>query len=178
MRKLIAVSALAMLASCADTPSAPIMRPSASEAVLVRSSSAKLSSTDPYWTAVPYLTNEIVDSLPVSLSTFGSDPESITDVQFESIGLQLVSPTNEVVYEGDGEYVEFAIAQGWGGSGGGGGGGGGDPEMMSFDEEGGDYCEELYDRISGRCRRLVIRRARAACWVGAMAVYAACRAAE
>lgn len=148
MRKLFAVPALAILVSCADAPSAPIMRSTASEAVLVRGSSARLSSTDPYWTAVPYLTNEIVDSLPVSISTFGSNPESVTDVQFESIGLQLVSPTNEVVYEGDGEYVEFAIAQGWGGSGGGGGGGGGDPERMSFGEEGGDYCDELYDKIT------------------------------
>ncbi len=166
--------AFVAFSACAEPSVAP--NPSAS-ASIHRRSLASLESPDAFAVAVQYVGVDVVEALPVPIAQFAANEEAITDAQFEAIGAQMVDSNEEAVYQDDGIFVEWVINQG-----GGSGGGGGDEEMMSAGfavasaDDSFGTCEDLYERITKRCGRIITGKGRAACWAAAMVVYAACRA--
>ena len=137
------------------------------------------SNPDPVHIADAYFALGRHELMPVSLGTFSSNPESITDSTFESLGPAMVSEAEASAFEQDGEYVGELVYQRLFGSG---GGGGGEEPMFaqaSLDDEvvyPAEWCDEKYEAAKPRCRRLRTARMKAACWTAIMAAYATCRA--
>lgn len=181
MRHGLLVGLLIMMAACVESIPTEV---SSRERVLL-AVSGSVEGSDPYYIAEPYLQYGIYASLSVDYQTFGTNPESITDEEFDSVGASTINSSEEYYYQDDGITVEELITSG-------GGGGPGDGEQLeSMGSEIGEvtqgesaetttmglagYCEDQYAAIARRCRRIGSSRGRALCWAAAMVVYANCR---
>lgn len=180
MRHFVMIALLLVLGGCSDAPAIVGVQGGAQVSLAPAPMAAVWS--DPYYIAAPYADLGVFDSLGTSSEAFGADPETITDSAFVAVGSAIVDSSEAGLYEGDAleveEGVNLILLHG-----GGGGGGGGEPEMQSYSDEDDTvepegYCEQQYNRLASRCRRLGLRKARALCYAAAMGRYAACRAAQ
>lgn len=175
MKKLFAVLAL-VLAACSDKSRGPLAATDSQQDLTFVTVAPVSIQSDPFWIAEPYTREVIFDSLSATATEFAWDPDAVSDAEFDSAGAQLLTTPLEFSYTSNGFEVEAGVIAILESGGGGGGGGGG--ELESTTSGAGGYCEDQYNRIIARCRRVPSAKGRALCYGGAMAVYAGCRATQ
>lgn len=177
-----------LLAGCGDAlpvaPAAAVITPPGHGAAR-----RSMTEQDAFATADPYYVRDVLAPFGGVYDQFFSDPEAITDGEFEAQAPYSVPAWEVSYFEADAysvnDYCTYANSSGGGGGGGGWDDGGACPgcqqELMAYTVDGGGEviamyatCEQQWERCWSRCRRIWNARARALCWGACAASYALC----